>query len=107
MNLYGEKNNKSKRNGIGVRRSTNNSLQKVKNEKLSDDAKTIYNLLVEISPDSGDSFRITNERLSDITGIKEYRVSKAFGELRDNGYIICEYKFDYFEEKQIRSIYIP
>ena len=106
MILTGEK-NKSKRNGIGVRRSTSNSLQKVKNEKLSDDAKTIYDVLVKFSPDSGDFFRITNERLSNITGIKEYKVSKAFKELRDNGYIICEYKFDYYEEKQIRRIYIP
>ena len=94
--------------GIGIRRGNyQNKNSKRKREKLSDDAKTVYNALVEISPDSGDSFRITNERLSDITGIKEYRVSKAFRELRDNGYIICEYKFDYYEEKQIRKIYIP
>lgn len=106
MILTGEK-NKSKRNGIGVRRSTSNSLQKVKNEKLSDDAKAVYDVLVKLSPGSRTSFRITNERLSNITGIKEYRVSKAFRELRDNGYIICEYKFDYYEEKQVRKIYIP
>lgn len=99
MNLTGK--------GIGTRRGNyQNKNSKIKREKLSDDAKAIYDVLVEISPDSGDSFRITNERLSDITGIKEYRVSKAFRELRDNGYIICEYKFDYYEEKQIRKIYI-
>lgn len=93
--------------GIGIRRGNyQNKNSKRKCEKLSDDAKAIYDVLVEISPDSGDSFRITNERLSDITGIKEYRVTKAFRELRDNGYIICEYKFDYYEEKQIRKIYI-
>ena len=94
--------------GIGIRRGNyQNKNSKRKNEKLSDDAKIIYNELVKCSPDSGCFFRITNERLSNITGIKEYKVSKAFRELRDNGYIICEYKFDYYEEKQIRKIYIP
>ena len=94
--------------GIGIRRGNyQNKNSKRKREKLSDDAKTVYNALVEISPDSGDSFRITNERLSDITGIKEYRVSKAFRELKKKGYIICDYEFDKEKKISVRRIHIP
>ena len=108
MNLSGEKNNKSKRNGIGMRRIKNNSLQKVENEKLSDEAEIIYDELIKywIKYPSY-YFNIKNQELSEMTGINVHKISDLFGELKKKGYIICDYEFDKDKKISVRRIHIP
>ena len=99
---------KSKRNGIGVRRSTSNSLQEVRNENLSADAAILYGALITYwirCPDY--DFNITNKELSEMTGINVHRISNLFGELKKKEYIICNYEFDRDKKISVRRIYIP
>ena len=107
MILTGEK-NKSKRNGIGVRRSTNNSLQKVENEKLSADAEILYDELIRYWIKCPSYyFNIKNQELSEMTGINVHKISNLFGELKKKGYIICDYEFNKEKKISVRRIHIP